>query len=121
MGKFILETKKVRAESCWEEEGGEGRDAGWDGDDAGRDDGAGWDAGDAGDAGDGAGDGDDGDDGERGIREVGGEERVEFDSHDEDECEDLFAGVWSAALAGRRRRIRNRNKGGGKGFGGGRV
>ncbi|KAL8682537.1 MAG: hypothetical protein Q9186_001390 [Xanthomendoza sp. 1 TL-2023] len=28
---------------------------------------------------------------------------VEFDSQDEDECEDLFAGVWSPALAIRRR------------------
>lgn len=28
---------------------------------------------------------------------------VEFDSHDEDECEDLFAGVWSPGLAIRRR------------------
>lgn len=30
-------------------------------------------------------------------------ERVEFDSQDEDECEDLFAGVWSPGLAKRRR------------------
>lgn len=28
---------------------------------------------------------------------------VEFDSQDEDECEDLFAGVWSPSLARRRR------------------
>lgn len=28
---------------------------------------------------------------------------VEFDSADEDECEDLFAGVWSPALAQKRR------------------
>jgi hypothetical protein len=28
---------------------------------------------------------------------------LEFDSQDEDECEDLFAGVWSPSLAGRRR------------------
>ncbi|GAB1195301.1 hypothetical protein APSETT444_004559 [Aspergillus pseudonomiae] len=28
---------------------------------------------------------------------------VEFDSQDEDECEDLFAGVWSPGLAIRRR------------------
>lgn len=32
---------------------------------------------------------------------------VEFDSQDEDECEDLFAGVWSPALAVRRRQARN--------------
>lgn len=37
---------------------------------------------------------------ERGV--VDGE--IEFDSQDEDECEDLFAGVWSPALARRRRR-----------------
>ncbi|KAE8384336.1 yippee putative zinc-binding protein [Aspergillus alliaceus] len=34
--------------------------------------------------------------------EVSGD-RVEFDSQDEDECEDLFAGVWSPGLAIRRR------------------
>lgn len=28
---------------------------------------------------------------------------VEFDSQDEDECEDLFAGIWSPGLAIRRR------------------
>ena len=33
-------------------------------------------------------------------------ETVEFDSQDEDECEDLFAGVWSPDLASRRRRGR---------------
>jgi hypothetical protein len=38
-----------------------------------------------------------------------GEEEVEFDSQDEDECEDLFAGVWSTQLALKRR--------GGKRFG----
>lgn len=35
-----------------------------------------------------------------------GDDKVEFDSQDEDECEDLFAGVWSPALAERRRRGR---------------
>ena len=30
-------------------------------------------------------------------------EDVEFDSQDEDECEDLFAGVWSPSLARKRR------------------
>jgi hypothetical protein len=34
------------------------------------------------------------------------EESVEFDSQDEDECEDLFAGVWSPTLAMKRRRGR---------------
>ncbi|PGH11225.1 hypothetical protein AJ80_07230 [Polytolypa hystricis UAMH7299] len=32
---------------------------------------------------------------------------LEFDSQDEDECEDLFSGIWSPALAARRRRNRN--------------
>ncbi|KAF2670930.1 yippee-domain-containing protein [Microthyrium microscopicum] len=32
------------------------------------------------------------------------DESVEFDSQDEDECEDLFLGVWSEALARKRRR-----------------
>ncbi|KAL2039655.1 hypothetical protein N7G274_007514 [Stereocaulon virgatum] len=37
----------------------------------------------------------------------GGEDGgVEFDSQDEEECEDLFAGVWSRELAGRRRERR---------------
>ncbi|KAJ4992960.1 Yippee family protein [Stagonosporopsis vannaccii] len=35
-----------------------------------------------------------------------GEEEIEFDSQDEDECEDLFSGVWSPELARRRRRGR---------------
>ena len=38
----------------------------------------------------------------------GGEEEVEFDSQDEDECEDLFAGVWSVKLAKKRRERRMR-------------
>ncbi|KAI4263512.1 MAG: hypothetical protein L6R42_001348 [Xanthoria sp. 1 TBL-2021] len=33
----------------------------------------------------------------------GWDELVDFDSQDEDECEDLFAGVWSPALAIKRR------------------
>lgn len=32
-----------------------------------------------------------------------GEAEIEFDSQDEDECEDLFAGVWSPNLARKRR------------------
>lgn len=35
------------------------------------------------------------------------DENVEFDSEDEDECEDLFAGVWSPTLARRWRRLRS--------------
>lgn len=34
-------------------------------------------------------------------------QEIEFDSQDEDECEDLFAGVWSPGLA-RKRRERKR-------------
>ncbi|KAI4247549.1 MAG: hypothetical protein L6R40_001497 [Gallowayella cf. fulva] len=37
------------------------------------------------------------------LRSQGWADTVEFDSQDEDECEDLFAGVWSPALAIRRR------------------
>ena len=36
-----------------------------------------------------------------------GEETLEFDSQDEDECEDLFAGVWSPQLAAKRRARKN--------------
>lgn len=32
------------------------------------------------------------------------EEAVDFDSQDEDECEDLFLGVWTPQLARKRRR-----------------
>jgi hypothetical protein len=42
-----------------------------------------------------------------------GEEDVEFDSQDEDECEDLFAGVWSTQLALTRRRGKQFGRGGG--------
>ncbi|KAF2011896.1 yippee-domain-containing protein [Aaosphaeria arxii CBS 175.79] len=34
------------------------------------------------------------------------DEEIEFDSQDEDECEDLFAGIWTPALARRRRKNR---------------
>ena len=40
------------------------------------------------------------------VRDGEGGEGMEFDSQDEDECEDLFAGVWSPALAMKRRRGR---------------
>ncbi|KAF2272236.1 yippee-domain-containing protein [Westerdykella ornata] len=36
-----------------------------------------------------------------------GDEEVEFDSQDEDECEDLFSGLWSPELAKARRRNRS--------------
>lgn len=41
-----------------------------------------------------------------GLGGAGGDE-IEFDSQDEDECEDLFAGVWTPSLA-RKRRERKR-------------
>lgn len=37
------------------------------------------------------------------------QQEVEFDSQDEDECEDLFAGVWSPQLA-LKRRLRRRER-----------
>ncbi|MCJ1406103.1 hypothetical protein MMC19_000168 [Ptychographa xylographoides] len=51
---------------------------------------------------------DDAKDSNGGIPPLSGEdgEDVEFDSQDEDECEDLFAGVWSPSLALKRRRAR---------------
>lgn len=81
VGKFILETKKIYSSSCWESEG-------WDG---------------------------------LGQKYAMGssspvelqnrehkerENNPEFDSQDEDECEDLFAGVWSQDLANKRRQGR---------------
>ena len=43
----------------------------------------------------------------------GPDEAIEFDSQDEDECEDLFAGVWSPELALKRRRARRFGRGDG--------
>jgi hypothetical protein len=34
------------------------------------------------------------------------EEDIEFDSQDEDECEDLFSGIWTPQLASKRRKRR---------------
>lgn len=70
VGKFILETKKITASSCWESPpnvnfvSSENHEA-------------------------------------DGIDH--GPNEPEFDSQDEDECEDLFAGIWSPGLASRRR------------------
>ncbi|EEH18950.1 hypothetical protein PABG_01269 [Paracoccidioides brasiliensis Pb03] len=41
------------------------------------------------------------------IQSNGSGNDVEFDSQDEEECEDLFSGIWSPWLAERRRRDRN--------------
>ena len=76
VGKFILETKKICSFTCWENEGTN--------DEAG------------------------GVTSEtppvtaEGFRS--NDDPVEFDSQDEDECEDLFAGVWTPASAIKRRR-----------------
>ncbi|KAL9095403.1 MAG: hypothetical protein Q9165_002274 [Trypethelium subeluteriae] len=85
VGKFILETRKVCRSSCWEndEEGGE--EVAGSAVDAAVEELRGVSAGRSREA------------------EGGGGEAIEFDSQDEDECEDLFAGVWSPALARRRR------------------
>lgn len=84
VGKFILETKRIRMNVSWENE-----------------------------------DADDQDTGKydeisplspRELRKladgpgpVNSDGDLDFDSQDEDECEDLFAGVWSSALAAKRR------------------
>ena len=85
VGKFILETKRVLRGVCWEND--------WEEEDPAMD--AYEEVGGV---------------GRRDVRRVSssvGEtllEEIEFDSQDEDECEDLFAGVWSPALARKRRR-----------------
>jgi hypothetical protein len=74
VGKFILETKRVRVGVSWEENK------------------------------------EDGGDGNPSMsspvhskKVVDASSDLEFDSQDEDECEDLFAGVWSPQLASKRR------------------
>lgn len=78
VGKFILETKRIRVGVSWENEPSDGHDTD--------------------------------EDGEMPPNAMptstaarGEEEELEFDSQDEDECEDLFAGVWSPQLAAKRR------------------
>jgi hypothetical protein len=44
--------------------------------------------------------------GDQGMGEEEGKGEVEFDSQDEEECEDLFSGIWSPQLARRRRKNR---------------
>ncbi|CAG7936177.1 unnamed protein product [Penicillium nalgiovense] len=68
VGKFILETKKIAASSCWESPPGVDQIM------------------------------------QAGQHEIeSGPANTEFDSQDEDECEDMFAGIWSPGLASRRR------------------
>jgi len=76
IGKFILETKKVIGFAQWEEQIGEEEEE--EGEDVE------WFNGDL-----------DGEKEEDGV--------VVFDSEDEDECEDLFAGTWDATVVAKRR------------------
>jgi hypothetical protein len=78
VGNFILETKKIYSSSCWEHHG-------WD------------ELGQSGLYPRGTG---------KEPRDRERDDRIEFDSQDEDECEDLFAGLWSPSLANRRRKGR---------------
>lgn len=86
VGKYILETRKVFSSSCWEnEDDGDGDDDG----DCGESLGGGGHCHSSGAT--------------TAADSQGWGELVDFDSQDEDECEDLFAGVWSPALAVKRR------------------
>jgi hypothetical protein len=93
VGKFILETGQVVGFHSWEDvdvpctvdEGGGNEEGG-----------QGWGAWEGGEVG-----GEEGRDGEDGV--------VVFDSEDEDECEDIFAGVWDAKVVAKRRRSRAEN------------
>lgn len=87
VGKFILETKRITTASCWDN---------------------GHDVSAAAAVGDSAAAGADMDRHPvlsclNDESDAGGSDGVEFDSQDEDECEDLFAGIWSPDLATRRR------------------
>jgi hypothetical protein len=86
IGKFILETRRVVGGKTWEDING--LQAGTNGP------------------------GMISDKAEGGMNKDEGEEEVEFDSEDEDECEDLFAGVWDAEVAKKRRerRVGSRRK-----------
>lgn len=84
VGKFILETKRIKLGVSWENEDDEDKSFPLPPD-------------------------------ELNNAEIG-EEEVEFDSQDEDECEDLFAGVWSPQLALKRRRGRRFGRSGGGGI-----
>jgi hypothetical protein len=94
VGMFILETRKVVGFHSWEDidhaewELYDGVDKAW------RSSGQG----EGGEGKDQRGDGEDDED--DGV--------VVFDSDDEDECEDIFAGVWDAEVVAQRRRSRRR-------------
>jgi len=80
IGKFILETRRVVGGKTWEDMNGPQADT--------------------------IGTGMISDKAEGGRNKDEGEEEVEFDSEDEDECEDLFAGVWDAEVVKKRREQR---------------
>ncbi|OAX80802.1 hypothetical protein ACJ72_04856 [Emergomyces africanus] len=83
VGKFILETKRISVCSSWENNH----------------------------VGGGGGNGNDDDPSDYYYSQKasadGNDGNVEFDSQDEEECEDLFSGMWSPWLAAKRRRDRN--------------
>ncbi len=81
VGKFILETKKIYSSSCWESDG--------------------W-----GEAGPRSAVERHPRDRENELHDWEHDPNMEFDSQDEDECEDLFAGLWSPVLANKRRQAR---------------
>ncbi|KAF1356481.1 yippee zinc-binding/DNA-binding /Mis18, centromere assembly-domain-containing protein [Delphinella strobiligena] len=87
VGKFILETRRVCRSNCWEAD-----------DD---DDDGGGDGGDNGTAFEGGG----------GQAQGNDDGAIEFDSQDEDECEDLFLGVWTPQTAARRREMKAFDRG----------
>ncbi len=80
IGKFILETRRVVGGKTWEDMDGSQADINGSGMMSVRIEGA--------------------------RTNDDGEEAVEFDSEDEDECEDLFAGVWDAEVVKKRRERR---------------
>lgn len=83
VGKYILETKRIKVSVCWEHDEND--------DDVGAyDEVIPLSAHDLRNLHDGPAD-------------KSSDEAIEFDSQDEDECEDLFAGVWSRPLAAKRR------------------
>lgn len=77
VGKFILETRRVCRDNCWE---------------ADNDDGAAFGAG-------------------GGKAQKNDDDAVEFDSQDEDECEDLFLGFWTPQTAAKRRKMKAFDRG----------
>jgi hypothetical protein len=80
IGKFILETRRVVGGKTWEDMDGSHADI--------------------------SGSGMVSDRAEGGKNKEAAEEEVEFDSEDEDECEDLFTGVWDAEGVRKRRERR---------------